>query len=42
VLLLALSVVVVTMLRRIPPIGAEQTAETAEPAGAPDLVDATN
>jgi DHA2 family multidrug resistance protein-like MFS transporter len=45
VLLLVLSVVVVTMLRRIPPIGSEQptsTTEIVEPAAAPDLADATN
>jgi DHA2 family multidrug resistance protein-like MFS transporter len=41
VLLLGLAICVVTMLRRIPPIGAEQPADTAEPAGAHDLADAT-
>ena len=42
VLLLGLAICVVTMLRRIPPIGAEQPADAAEPVGAPDLADVTS
>ena len=42
VLLLGLAICVVTMLRRIPPIGAELPADTTEPSPERDLAGATN